>query len=216
MPKARVFLLSSRSAPSRSVHLAMTISVRRAETADADLLSSLNAEIQAIHAAALPLWFKPPGPQSFAPAMTAALLANPDNLLLVADIGSTPVGYVYAEIVRQPETPWRYAYERVYVHQIGVRPSHRRQGAKVSASPCWLRSDPRPSAWTSRSSPSTCGHSMPMRARFFGGRVLRPTTSDSGANRACRWKCSQAKSKKIPLGDRLISACRSTETPPLI
>jgi ribosomal protein S18 acetylase RimI-like enzyme len=106
----------------------MPITVRRATVADAALLSSLNAEVQAIHAAALPGWFKPPGPEAFPPAAAAALLGNPYNLVLVAQVGAVPVGYVYAGVTRHPETPWRYAYDVVYVHQIGVRAAHRRLG----------------------------------------------------------------------------------------
>jgi len=106
----------------------MEIVVRRAISEDAELLSSLNAEVQALHAKALPSWFKPPAPQSFPPAAATGLLANPNNLLFVAEFGTTPAGYAHAEVIRQPETPWRYAYERIYVHQLGVRASHRRQG----------------------------------------------------------------------------------------
>ena len=46
----------------------MPATVRRATVADAALLSALNAEVQAIHAAALPGWFKPPGVEAFPPA----------------------------------------------------------------------------------------------------------------------------------------------------
>ena len=101
----------------------MPITVRRATPADAALLSSLNAEVQAIHAEALPRSFKPPGSQQFTPAVE-----NPDNLIFVAQLGAEPAGYVYASLARHAETPWRYAYETIYVHQIGVRAAHRRCG----------------------------------------------------------------------------------------
>jgi ribosomal protein S18 acetylase RimI-like enzyme len=104
----------------------MSITVRRATAADAELLSSLNAEVQAIHAAALPAWFKPPGPQ--AAAATATLVSNPANLIFVAEVDAAPAGYVYASLSRHAETPWRHAYEMIYIHQIGVRAAHRRQG----------------------------------------------------------------------------------------
>ena len=106
----------------------MPITVRRATAGDAELLSSLNAEIQAIHAAALPSWFKPPGPQTFPPAAAAALVDNPNNLLFVAEDGAEPVGFVYAGVTRHAETPWRYASETIYIHQIGVRTAQRRRG----------------------------------------------------------------------------------------
>jgi ribosomal protein S18 acetylase RimI-like enzyme len=106
----------------------MTIVVRRAVLADADAISALNADVQAIHAAALPWRFKPPGPETFPPAEAAALLANRDHLVFIADVNAQPAGYVYAEVVRRSETSHRYAYEMIYVHHIGVRSDFRRRG----------------------------------------------------------------------------------------
>ena len=104
------------------------ITVRQATARDADTLSLLNADVQALHAAALPQWFKPPGPESFPPGAAAALIAKPENLIFLAKAGAEPTGYAYAEVVRQPETPFRRAYEMVYIHHISVRPAHRREG----------------------------------------------------------------------------------------
>jgi len=111
----------------------MSITVRRATSADAGLLSPFNAEIQAIHAAALPSWFKPPGPQTFSPAAAAALVDNPNNLVFVAEDGADPAGYVYAGLTRHAETPSRYASEIIYIHQIGVRAAHRRRADRRRA-----------------------------------------------------------------------------------
>jgi ribosomal protein S18 acetylase RimI-like enzyme len=105
-----------------------TITIRQATSRDADTLSLLNTDVQALHAAALPHWFKPPGPESFPPGVAAALIAKPANLILLAEAGGEAAGYVYAEVVRQPETPFRRAYAMVYIHHISIRPSHRRQG----------------------------------------------------------------------------------------
>jgi hypothetical protein len=52
----------------------MAILVRKAVEEDADKLAALNADVQAIHAAALPWLFKPPGPDTLPPAAVAALL----------------------------------------------------------------------------------------------------------------------------------------------
>jgi GNAT superfamily N-acetyltransferase len=106
----------------------MPIVVRRAGSADADVVSSLNADVQAAHAAALPESFKPPGPDTFPPAAAAALLAKPGNLVFIAEVDSGPAGYAFAEICRIPETPMRHAYEMIYLHHLSVRPDHRRQG----------------------------------------------------------------------------------------
>jgi GNAT superfamily N-acetyltransferase len=105
-----------------------TISIRRATAGDAAVLSMLNADVQAVHAAALPWWFKPPGPESFPLGTAAALIAKPENLVFLAEVGGEAAGYAYAEIMRQAETPFRHAYAMVYLHHISVRPAHRRRG----------------------------------------------------------------------------------------
>jgi ribosomal protein S18 acetylase RimI-like enzyme len=106
----------------------MPVAIRRATVADAEVLSSLNFDVQTIHWSALPTRFKPPGPDTFPPIAAAALLAAQDNLVFVAEVDSLPVGYVYAEVVHRPETPFGYAEDLVYLHHISVRPSYRKQG----------------------------------------------------------------------------------------
>jgi ribosomal protein S18 acetylase RimI-like enzyme len=107
----------------------MAVIVRRASTPDADLLSTLHADVQAMHAAALPSWFKPPGPDTFPPSAAAALLGRVDRVVFIAEIDRIAAGYAYAEVSHQSETPWRYAHDMFYVHQIGVLAAHRRRGA---------------------------------------------------------------------------------------
>lgn len=108
----------------------MPIAVRRAEAmeTDADLFSALNADVQAIHAAALPWRFKPPGPGTFPTAEALALLAKPENLVFLAHVDQNPAGYAYAEVMRRPETSLIYAYEMINVHHISVGSKYRRRG----------------------------------------------------------------------------------------
>jgi ribosomal protein S18 acetylase RimI-like enzyme len=106
----------------------MPPAIRKATAADAEAISSLNVDVQALHASALPACFKPPGPTTFPPSAAAALLSKPDNLVFVAEVDSQLAGYAYAEIVRRPETAFRYADEFVYLHHISVRPAYRKQG----------------------------------------------------------------------------------------
>jgi len=106
----------------------MSIIVRRATTADAELVSSLNADVQALHAAALPWRFKPPGPGTFQPADAEALLRKPDHYVLIAEIAAAPAGYAHAEIVRRTETTFHFPHAMIHLHAISVRPKHRRQG----------------------------------------------------------------------------------------
>ncbi len=106
----------------------MTISVRRATTADAELVSALNADVQALHAAALPWRFKPPGPDTFPPRAAEALLAKPGHVVLIAEVDGKPAGYAYAETIRRAETAFHYAHAMIYLHHISVRSDCRRQG----------------------------------------------------------------------------------------
>jgi ribosomal protein S18 acetylase RimI-like enzyme len=106
----------------------MTIAVRRATAADAELVSALNADVQAIHAAALPWRFKPPEPDSFPASEVIAILEVPENLFFLAHADREPAGYAYAEVVRRPETSLTFVYEAVYIHHISVRSEYRRQG----------------------------------------------------------------------------------------
>jgi ribosomal protein S18 acetylase RimI-like enzyme len=105
----------------------MTILTRRATDADADVLASLNRDVQALHAAALPWRFKPPGAEKWS-AEAAALLRSPNNLVFIGEVDTEGAGYAYAEIIRQPETPLLYARELVYLHHLSVSPAFRRQG----------------------------------------------------------------------------------------
>lgn len=102
--------------------------VRPARSEDADLVSALNQDVQALHAAALPALFKPPGPETFPPSAVHALLNAPRNIVMIAELDGAGVGYVYGEFVERPETSWRFAQRLLYVHQIGVNVDLRGQG----------------------------------------------------------------------------------------
>jgi hypothetical protein len=68
--------------PSRDLDgFAMAIIVRNATEQDVDTLASLNADVQALHAAALPWHFKTPGPNRFPRTAAADVLAWPENLV---------------------------------------------------------------------------------------------------------------------------------------
>src|SRR2546422_10109793 len=67
-----------------------TVNVRRATAADAATISALNADVQAVHAAALPWLFKTPSAETFPPATAAAMLARDDVLVYLAYLGGAP------------------------------------------------------------------------------------------------------------------------------
>ena len=108
--------------------MAMEIVIVPVTEADADVVSALNREVQGVHAAALPRFFKLPGPESFPASDVRALLAKPENIVLLARLAPEPAGYVYAEIVRRPQTSLRYAHAMIYLHHISVTAGKRRVG----------------------------------------------------------------------------------------
>jgi ribosomal protein S18 acetylase RimI-like enzyme len=107
----------------------MAILIRKAVEQDAATLGALNADVQALHAAALPWLFKPPGPDRFSPAAVRDLLAEPGNLLFIAELDGDAAGYAYAQIMAMQETPFIYAHDRIYLHHISVKAGCRGYGA---------------------------------------------------------------------------------------
>ena len=106
----------------------MTITVRPADEGDADTISALNNAVQDIHAKALPWRFKPASAATFPPSEVRQLIADHRNLVFVAHVDGAPAGYVYAEVIRRPETSRHFAYSMLYIHQISVEPGIRGQG----------------------------------------------------------------------------------------
>lgn len=112
------------------------IEIRPATKADAEAISALNREVQGIHAKAIPWRFKEPGPDTFPREEVEALISRPDSLVLVAYLELSPVGYVYAEIVRKPESSTHYAYNAIYVHHISISTARRRRGVGTKLLEC--------------------------------------------------------------------------------
>lgn len=102
--------------------------IRRATAGEAGIVSRLNREVQQLHADALPHLFKPPSEDAFSREMFAALVADGQTHTLIGWLGGTPVGYVYAEFVRQPESPFRYALDCCYVQQLSVDRAYHKRG----------------------------------------------------------------------------------------
>jgi GNAT superfamily N-acetyltransferase len=110
----------------------MSIALRRATVDDAATIAALNADVQAVHAAALPWRFKSPSPDSLPLTEAAAWLSNPGGLVFIAEVDGEPAGYAYAEINRRPETSLTYAFAMIYIHHVSVRAAHRRKGVATA------------------------------------------------------------------------------------
>ncbi len=102
--------------------------IRRATARDAGIVARLNREVQQLHADALPRLFKPPSEEIFAPAAFAELVADLDTVVFIGEAGGEPVGYLYAQVARRPDTPFTYAADVVFVHHLAVRREHRGRG----------------------------------------------------------------------------------------
>jgi GNAT superfamily N-acetyltransferase len=105
----------------------VSIAVRRATRKDAALIAMLLADVQALHAAGLPGYFKPVDKVSYVKHV-AAFLKNRQSLVFLAYIDDNPAGYIHAETMHQPETVALYAQDMIYIRAISVRPTYRRQG----------------------------------------------------------------------------------------
>jgi len=103
------------------------ITIRAATVGDAVSIGALNAEVQGLHAAALPDLFKSPDAVGLA-ATAPGLIADQRNLVLLAEIGAEAAGYAYAEFIRRSETPHRHAEDIVYLHHLAVSGACRRRG----------------------------------------------------------------------------------------
>jgi ribosomal protein S18 acetylase RimI-like enzyme len=106
----------------------MQPTVRRASLGDAETISSLNSDVQALHARALPWRFKPPGPTTFTPSDVAAILARPEHIFFIASVEGEAAGYAFAEIIRRAESNTQCSYDMMHLHHISVRPQYRRRG----------------------------------------------------------------------------------------
>ena len=104
------------------------IVVRRAGPTDADAISALNNDVQAVHATAIPWRFKAPGADTFPPSEIAKLMQAAHIAFFLAEYDEVPAGYLLAEVQRRKETSQTYAHDMVYVHHDSVQPALRRHG----------------------------------------------------------------------------------------
>lgn len=106
----------------------MRVTIRKATAHDAVMLAELNAEVQRIHAEALPWLFKAPAATTIAPDASADMLGRAGAIVLLAIADTQPIAYAYAEVRRRRETALTHAYSSLYLHHIIVRAGFRGQG----------------------------------------------------------------------------------------
>ena len=102
--------------------------IRAAIESDAEAISVITAEIQALHHTAHPALFKPPSLEVFPPDAVCARMRSETAFVLVVEHDDQIVGNLIANFEEHPETSFRYAYRVLQIDQLGVRASHRRMG----------------------------------------------------------------------------------------
>ena len=105
------------------------IKIRSATAADAEIIATLNVDVQNLHAEALPHIFKSVSDGEFAKAYIAEQLAKPNHFFFLANLDGEDVGYIFARIVRRPENAYMHAWNFVYIDQISVKPAHQGKGS---------------------------------------------------------------------------------------
>jgi ribosomal protein S18 acetylase RimI-like enzyme len=105
------------------------IAVRPATSDDAEVIGRHTSSVQQLHNEALPFIFKPPSADLFPPQKLAALIADPNCIVAVAEIGGKVVGHIYSALVNRSENEFNRADSYLYIYQIGVDEDARRQGA---------------------------------------------------------------------------------------
>lgn len=100
--------------------------MRRGARTDAGSLAVLNGYVHALHVQAEPAKFRPTRLDEVTEFFAGALQL-PANLFWVAEQAEV-VGYLWAEDISRPETPFTHAERLLYVHHLAVDPAVRRTG----------------------------------------------------------------------------------------
>jgi ribosomal protein S18 acetylase RimI-like enzyme len=102
--------------------------IRKATLEDAGILSALNADVQRLHADALPHLFKQPKNGSFALQFMREQLSDPCNYFFIVNLDGEDIGYIFARVEDRPENPYTHAWHYVYIDQISVKPAYQKMG----------------------------------------------------------------------------------------
>ena len=132
--------------------------IRQATSSDSEAICRLNAEVQSVHAEALPYLYKAASDTVFRVDVIRDLLGKPETLLLLALVDGEAAGYAYAQLIDGDETPYFHPWKRLYLHHISIDRAHqskgvgralldkvveaaRRQGVKTVAADFWSFND---------------------------------------------------------------------------
>lgn len=105
-----------------------TVNIRRATALDARLLAALNEPIHTAHFEARPDIFKPYDRSDALVNWYLEQIAQPENVLYIAEEDGEAVGCMYAKVVSRPSNPFIYETDEVLIDQISVNPAHQGKG----------------------------------------------------------------------------------------
>src|SRR5258708_26958715 len=112
------------------------IAVRLATLDDAEVIGRHTSSVQQLHNEALPFIFKPPSADLFPPQKLAALIADPNCIVAVAEADGKVVGHIYSVVVNRTENEFHRADSDLYIYQIGVDDDARRQVSGTALITC--------------------------------------------------------------------------------
>lgn len=105
----------------------MNSKIKITETTDTALLTSLNQEVQDLHAIMYPSIFKRFNETTIEMAMRK-LVSNPDTKCHLATFGTDICGYMITYIRNYPETAFTFARQSLYIDQIAILEAYRNKG----------------------------------------------------------------------------------------
>jgi GNAT superfamily N-acetyltransferase len=107
------------------------LNIRPATQADAELIARLNEDVQSLHVANEPRFFKPTNPEELR-AWHAASLSRPTCRAWIAEVGGEAIGYAIAELRQRAANVFAPEYGWMEVDQVAVLPSHHRRGVATA------------------------------------------------------------------------------------
>ena len=106
---------AARTGDRRMIGGFMAVIVRQAHEDDVQVLSRLIGELQGLHAEAIPSRFKQPNDNTFPPSKVLDRLSRPQATFLICDVDSAPAGYIYLDVIGEPENDGSFRVHTLYV-----------------------------------------------------------------------------------------------------
>jgi ribosomal protein S18 acetylase RimI-like enzyme len=106
----------------------MSLEVRAAQEADLDHVVALNEQVQRLNHQMSPHLFKPVIDKDAIRRLFGRLIGSAEDSLLVATHKGAIEGYVWVERQHRPDSEFKFASTRLYVHHIAVSQERHRSG----------------------------------------------------------------------------------------